>query len=258
MTAVLRERGVTMANYDALCARLNAEGMGVDAGEYSYAQWDETGAVMTLRLYALDTRVRSQETSISVAVSTGTDDAARIGALSQAYDSALEYIGGRLDSFVGSVKAENLRLARLHAAPIAPVTFETGEPCQVRYAATPDMTQAIMRWGGLPAVDGFPALCAALNARGAGLAVAGGASLDEGRSRAWSTLALFDGATGVIGGAEVFSLGGTDQATQENVDADLHASLQGALAGMIGAQDSIVGALEQGVARNRQVFASGS
>ncbi len=258
MDAVLQQYGATITGYAEFCARLTAANMGVDVAEYFHPQFDETAAVVMLRLYDLATNVRGQESTMSLSVVEGIDDAAGAEALSNAYNTALQDVANQMDSFAQSVTSENARLAALYSAPITPVVPEQTEPCQLNYVGTTVMNAAIVRWGGVPQFAGYDALCNALRARGAGLGLAGGSALNGTTSQAWASVSIYDSATGVLGAATAFAIAATQESAEDQLDTDLNQALGGALAGVAAEQDAVLGALDLVLTSDRRNFAPGS
>lgn len=258
MDAVLQANGAVLTDYDTFCTRLNAANMGVDVAEYFHPQFDETAAVVMLRLYDLTTDVRGQESTMSLSVVAGTDEATGAEALANAFNTALQEVADRLDTFTASVTSENARLAALYRAPIPPVVPDQTEPCELTYVGTAGMNDAIMRWGGVPQFAGYDALCTALRARGAGLGFAGGSAMNGTTSQAWASVSVYDGATGVLGAATAFAIAATEDAAEVELDDDLNQALGGALAGVAAEQDAVLGALDLVLASDRNHFAPGT
>lgn len=258
MDVVLQAYGASVTDYATFCTRLRAANMGVDVAEYFHPQFEETAAVVMLRLYDLTTNVRGQESTMSLTVVPGVDDAAGAEALSNAYNLALQQVADRIDAFTQSVTSENARLAALYSAPIAPVVPEQTEPCQLAYVGTTVMNEAIVRWGGVPQFAGYDALCTGLRARGAGLGFAGGSALNGTTSQAWASVSIYDSATGVLGAATAFAIAATQESAEDQLDDDLNQALGGALAGVAEQQDAVLGALDLVLRSDRRTFAPGT
>ncbi|MXO71208.1 hypothetical protein [Alteraurantiacibacter buctensis] len=258
MDAVLRDKGAVIDGYGAFCTQLNAANMGVDVAEFARPQFDETAAVVTLRLYDLATGVRGPESSSALTVVTGTDAVANVEALSNAFDRALQDMADQLDTFTASVRNEKARLAALYSEPAAPLVRDTAEPCRLLYVGSANMNEAIDRWGGFPQFDGYDALCRALRARGAGLGFAGGGAMNGTTSQAWASVSVYDAATQTLGAATAFGIAATQNAQEAQVDDNLFQALGGALAGVAREQEAVLATLDLVLAGDRRTFAAES
>lgn len=254
MDVVLRTYGARLTDYATFCQRMGQDNLGVDVSEFANSGNGDTSAVVILRLYDLASQVRAQESVFAVSSLPGEADELRGQVLSSAYDAALQAVASNMDRHVASVQAEVARLRQLYQGSVAPPVAPAEAACTITNTATPVMVEAMDRWGGFPDFAGYDGLCAALRARGMGLALSGGTSLQDGQLVGWAAATGYDLATRVMGDGDVTAVGSARDADEGDLDDAQYEGLRIVLEMFSTEQDSLLAKVDEAVSAQRTYF----